>query len=284
VVGALFESVMHQSSAGSTYFLVPPGHPGGRLAQSTVQGELRMLLGATRFGPPKVVGPVVTWSVGGPKPRHAYGRFFNRKEPFVITPQGREQVISPELGLLTIEGGNLGGATYRIGSAPLKTFNTPGEDGTSVVASVPQNAVAGEICAFGSGERRCVGNLAVQPGPTFATTLQMPLQLRTQYTIEGTDLKPSIPGLTYRVVMSGLTGDAACAQVLKVTEHTARRIQFSLGDVGDSAPIPETCSRAPNYQTPQDNPDNFIFLMARYKNLERPLYQLHYYIGQQKHE
>jgi hypothetical protein len=284
VVGGLFENFIQRSSSSSTYFLVPAGRPGLRPAQNTAQGELRIVLSGSQFGPPKVTGPVVTWSVGGPKPRHAYGRFFSKQEPFVITPQGRDQVISPELGLITIEGGNLGSANYRIGETPLKTFGMPGGDGTSVVAAVPQNAAAGAICAFGSGERNCVGVLAVQPGPTVTRTPQMPLQLHTQYTIEGTNLKPTVPGLSYRIVMSGLTGDAACAQVLKVSEHTARKIQFSLGDVDDNSPTPETCSRASNYQTPQENPSNLIFLMARYKNQERPLYQLHYYIGQQNRD
>lgn len=281
LAGGLFESMFQRSSVGTTYFLVPAGRPGLRPAQNTAHGELRLLLSAAQFGPPKVTGPLVTWSVGGPKPRHAYGRFFNKKEPFVITPQGREQVISPELGLISIEGGNLSGATYRIGNTPLGTFNTPREDGTSIVVSVPQSAASGEVCAFGSGEQKCAGVIAVQPGPIVATTLQMPLQVRTQYTIEGTDLQPSLPGLSYRLVMTGLTGDVACAQVLKVSEHTARKIQFSLGEVGDRSPLPENCVRAPNYETPQENPSNFVFLMARYKNQERPLYQLHYYLGPQ---
>jgi hypothetical protein len=79
--------------------------------------------------------------------------------------------------------------------------------------------------------------------------------------------------------MSGLTGEPSCAQILKVNQHTSSKIEFSLGDIADTAPIPETCAQATNYQTPQENPSNFLFLMARYKNLERPLYQMRYYIA-----
>jgi|GEM_PF-2592901 len=284
IAGGLFENHIERSSSGSSYYLVPAGSPGLRPAPNSTQGELRLKLSTSRFGPPKVVGPVVAWSTGGPKPRNAYGRFFNKKEPFVITPQGREQVISTELGLITIDGGNLAGATYRLGSVPLKTFPMPVEDGTSIIAAVPSNASGGVICASGSGEQKCLGPLAVQPGPTITKTPRMPLQLRTHYVIEGTDLKPSVPGLAYRVVMSGLTGAAECGQVLKVSEHTARRIQFSLGDVEENSPIPEDCARAANYQTPQTNPSNLILLVARYKNQERPIYQLHYYLSQRQQQ
>jgi len=283
VVGGLYQSALHQRRASNTnlgidYFLVPAGRPGFRAAEDSARGELRLMIRGSGFAPPKAVGPVVTWHVGGPKPRHAYASFFGKKEPFVITPQGNGQVISVELGLITIEGSNLDGGTYRIGDAPVKKVHGSSADGSRVVVSVPQNAVSGNLCAFGAGERTCAGAIAVQPSPNVTKSVQMPLQLRTSYVIEGTNLLPSVPELTYRLVMTGLTGDANCAQVLKVKEHTANRIVFSLGDVSDKAPIPETCSDATNYKRPQENAANLIYLMARYKSQERPLYQLHYFI------
>jgi hypothetical protein len=250
-----------------------------RVAQSQVQGELKLVTSGSQFVPPKAVGPVVTWTAGGPKLRAAYGRFFSKKEPFVITPQARDQIISVELGLITIEGGNLGASEFRIGDVPLKAFHNPHEDGTTLVAAVPHNATSGPVCAPSTGAQSCLDVLTVQRGPVITRTPQQPLHLRTSYTIEGTDLKPNVPGLTYRVVMSGLTGEPSCAQILKVNQHTSSKIEFSLGDIADTAPIPETCAQATNYQTPQENPSNFLFLMARYKNLERPLYQMRYYIA-----
>jgi hypothetical protein len=279
VVGGLFQSYVQRSNSSSMYYLVPAGRAGLREAQPQVQGELKLVTSGSRFAPPKAVGPVVTWVAGGPKLRAAYGRFFSRREPFVITPQALDQVISVELGLITLEGGNLGAGEFLIRDMPLKTFHNPGEDGTMVVAAVPQKAVSGPVCAVSDGARNCLDPLTVQRGPTVTRTPQMPLELRTSYVIEGTDLKPNVPGLTYHMVMSGLTGEPSCAQVLKVIDHTARRIEFSLGEVSDSTPIPVACARAANYQPPQENPSNLIFLMARYKNQERPLYQMHYYIA-----
>ena len=283
VIGGLYQSALHQrgvsnSNPGLDYFLVPAGRSGFRAAQESVRGELKLMIRGSGFAPPKAIGPVVTWHVGGPKPRHAYGSFFGKKEPFVITQQGNGQAISVELGLITIEGSNLDGGTYLIGDAPLKKVRGFNDDGSSVVVAVPQNAVSGNICASGAGQQTCAGAIAVQPSPNVTKSVQMPLQLRTSYVIEGTNLLPNVPELTYRLVMTGLTGDTNCAQVLKVKEHTANRIEFSLGDVSDKAPIPEICSVAANYKRPQENAANVIYLMARYRSQERPLYQLHYFI------
>jgi hypothetical protein len=284
VVGGPFEGAYQPLNSDSpapskSYCLVPAGRPGLRAVPTSVQGELKLVLSASGFSPPKVIGPTVTWNTGGPKLRRVYGRFFNKQEPFVITPQGGGQLISPELGSITIEGGNLRGATYRIGDAKLTQYHLPGEDGTSVLAYVPSNASSGSVCAAGNGENLCGGSLTVQRGPTITRTPQMPLSVHTSYVIEGTELQPNVPGLTYRLVMSGLTGDESCGQVLKISEHTAKRIVFSLGDVSDKTTLPEACLRAGNYQTPQENPSNLMFLMARYKNNDQPLFRIHYYLN-----
>ena len=284
IAGGPFEVVYQPVNGASTpgekaYSLVPVERHIARGAANGLRGELRLSLTPSGYAPPKVSGPVVTWLAGGPKVNRAYGRFFSKQEPFVITPRNASQAISPDLGLVVIEGGNLRDAEARIGDAKLVPYHMPGEDGTSLLVTVPAGAMTGMICVFGQGDTRCGPNMSVQPGPNITKTPQLPLNVRTTYVIEGRDLKPNIPGLSYRLVLSGLNGDVHCGQVLNVIEHTNQKIVFSLGDPNDKTALDSACFGAVNYQTPQQNPSNVMFLMARYKNNDQPLFRQFYFLA-----
>lgn len=284
-IGGLYENVLRPDPPSpfvkQVHRLVSAGQPGARPTPARVQGEIKLMLNRGIYGPPKTTGPSVTWLPGGPKVQRAYGGFFGKQEPFVITPQGPGPVISNWIGLVAIEGGNLDGADFQLGDVKLTRRMQSGDAATLALVYVPPNASAGAVCSTGAATRSCSGKLDVQRGPVFTSAPKMPLQVRTRYVIEGTDLKPTLSGITYQLAMSGLSGESECAQVLNILEHSMTRIVFSLGDLADTTPLPPRCLTAPNYKLPQENSDNFIYLMARFRNVLRPVQKVYYYLSKE---
>ncbi len=205
-----------------------------------------------------VLGPSLTWKPPVARISQVYGKLIGARTPFVLLPTGNTMDVD---GKAHVEGMNLQWAKFRIGTMDITSIS----GGTAVYAGLvlPLNASSGPICVTLGANTNCSAPLAVYGGPVISRMPAMPLALRTNYTIEGLNLlPPPIAGVSYSLSAAALQVGGAndrCNRVLRVAEHTANRIVFSIGDPANTTPVPADCTADAVYrQTPQQ----WLTLMA----------------------
>ncbi len=215
---------------------------------SSVSGALTVkLTGVNRW----VLGPSLTWKPPVARISRVYGKLFGAPTPFVMLPTANTQTVD---ALAYVEGMNLEWADFKVGAMSITDYS--GKTAVAAGLRLPLNASTGPVCVTLGGNSSCSAPLAIFGGPVITRMPTMPLALRTNHTIEGLNLlPPTTIGLTYRLSAASLQSGAAndrCDRVLRVVEHTANRIVFTIGNPANTTPVPADCASDPVYrQTPQ---------------------------------
>jgi hypothetical protein len=244
-VGKSFLPGLQQGGGG---YLFPTG--GSEFATPATASGTLLLRYKGASAQNRVIGPVVTWSSGGPSVTAAYTRWSDGvKAPWFIIPTVNTNALPG--GQITAEGTNLTGAAWRIGSTTVNgvtvTHDNIPENGTYALVSVPANAVSGPVCATGNGKTSCMASpMVIFGGPVITRAPASPLPRLVNLTIEGLNLLPpsNASGLTYKFVAAFLSADylggnnRECNRVMQVIEHTANRIVFRIGDPAITTPPP----------------------------------------------
>jgi len=190
-----------------------------------------------------VTGPTVTWKLGGPHIKKAYGGRWHG--PFEVL---RSETY-PWYATVLVEGTNLnpGITKWKIGSvANLLPEFGPGEEQTLNLMVIPDTASSAPICGTANGFTDCTPiSFVVFGGPAIANFPASPLSIGSTYTIDGINLlpPPEAPGFTYHLGAGGTFPDyneVSCNRVLKVLDHTAYHIVFRIGD--PAVPVPSGCN------------------------------------------
>jgi hypothetical protein len=258
LIGATFKSGVQ--TGGASYLFPTTASGYGFKTPASASGQLRISLKTGKTAD-RIIGPPVTWTPGGPKIARVYGRYFGSNDPFIILPSQNSQ--NNMLPQFYVEGANLSNATWKVGATTVSA-STAGktggpDDGTFAIVGVPLNITNGPLCGTSNGKSGCSAPIQFFGAPVIGQAPAMPLPMKTNITITGTNLLPpsGITGLKYTLVVNGLpeastvaslpssNTDVFCNRVVTIIEHTAQRITFRIGDPAKTTPPNCTTTTAP---------------------------------------
>jgi hypothetical protein len=257
-----------------------PSYYGQSIAQPEVlSGPLRFNSGGSdRFD---FAGPNVTWQ------RDADEFLLTAVKPPAWGDQHPMFVIvsadNPRGGIeIWFEGSGLDGARFRVGGELVAGgASAHGRDGFIVVKpSTP----SGTVTATKNDVTISYPEpLTIIPAPAFLPgTLPpspFPITIDEDYELRGWDLHPlNIPGLTYRLVLSGL--DAAAETYCNITplqiiDHTASTLRFKVASTGT---VPSSCDSSTLFGGTGQTAFYVMKLVAELNGAERELWRMPYHL------